>query len=250
MKLVVTWGRPLTGEAAASKSLAAGGTTYTPGVTQRISVKVSDPAQKRWGFQLTARLASDSKVRAGILKSTDNATLTICTTSTFLEVTCTSAPTLQYIEHSLQGAIITATGAGNTFSFDWTPPATASGDIILYAAGNAANGSTIETGDHIYTTTLKLSPAASGPPLSTGPVKILPQVAFGDGWYTALYFTNTSSAPISFAVNFIGDNGAPLNIASVGGSSTTVNLAASGTAILEATNVGSETGICVDSPAG
>src|SRR5262249_38056500 len=52
--------------------------------------------------------------------------------------------------------------AGNTFHFDWTPPSTNVGDVILYAAGNAANGNTLETGDHIYTTTLRLSPGAAG----------------------------------------------------------------------------------------
>ena len=35
--------------------------------------------------------------------------------------------------------------------------------MILYAAGNAANNNQDDTGDHIYTTTLRLSPAAAGP---------------------------------------------------------------------------------------
>src|SRR5438128_772054 len=60
------------------------------------------------------------------------------------------------------GPRITAIGAGNTFQFDWTPPATDVGNIILYAAGNAANGNDVETGDHIYTTTLTLTPAGAG----------------------------------------------------------------------------------------
>ena len=32
--------------------------TYTPGVTQRIQVQVSDPTQRRWGFQFTARIGT------------------------------------------------------------------------------------------------------------------------------------------------------------------------------------------------
>src|SRR5713101_1938657 len=32
--------------------------TYTPGVTQHLSVTVSDPIHNVWSFQLTARLAS------------------------------------------------------------------------------------------------------------------------------------------------------------------------------------------------
>src|SRR5262249_9755245 len=52
---------------AGSVTIDAGGTTYAPGVKQRIMVTVSDPAQRKWGFQLTARLADNPKTRAGIL---------------------------------------------------------------------------------------------------------------------------------------------------------------------------------------
>src|SRR5437667_6620808 len=41
---------------AGSVKIDAGGTTYAPGVKQRIRVTVSDPDQRKWGFQLTARL--------------------------------------------------------------------------------------------------------------------------------------------------------------------------------------------------
>jgi hypothetical protein len=75
----------------------------------------------------------------------------------------------------------------------------------------------------------------------SGQAAILPQFAFGDGWYTALYFTTTGSGSASFPVNFIGNDGKALNVPALGGSSTTVNLAARGTAIVEAPNVGSLT---------
>jgi hypothetical protein len=68
--------------------------------------------------------------------------------------------------------------------------------------------------------------------------QILSQVAFGGGWYSALYFTNLSTSSVSFNVNFTADNGTPLVIPSIGGSSTTLNLAPHATAILEAPNVG------------
>ena len=61
----------------------------------------------------------------------------------------------------------------------------------------------------------------------------LPQLAFGGGWYTAAYFTNTTAGQVSFQVNFVGDDGSPLNVPSIGGTSTVVNLAANGTAIVE-----------------
>jgi hypothetical protein len=68
---------------------------------------------------------------------------------------------------------------------------------------------------------------------------VLPQFAFGGGWYSALYFTNVTASVISFSVTFIDANGQPLTVPSVGGSTAQVNLAAYGTAIIEAPNAGS-----------
>jgi P pilus assembly chaperone PapD len=68
---------------------------------------------------------------------------------------------------------------------------------------------------------------------------VLPQLAFGGGWYSALYFTNVTGSAVSFPVDFVSDAGEPLTVPSVGGTSTQVNVAAHGTAIIEAPNVGS-----------
>lgn len=67
---------------------------------------------------------------------------------------------------------------------------------------------------------------------------ILPQWAFGGGWYSALYFTSTNDSAVSFPVNFTADDGTPLVMESLGGASTQVNLAAHGTAMIEAPNAG------------
>jgi hypothetical protein len=66
---------------------------------------------------------------------------------------------------------------------------------------------------------------------------VLPQLAFGGGWYTALYFTNLNGSPVSFTVNFVAGDGTALDIPALG-SSTQVNLAARGTTIIEAPNTG------------
>jgi hypothetical protein len=69
--------------------------------------------------------------------------------------------------------------------------------------------------------------------------RILPQFAFGGGWYSAIYFVNTARGrAISFPVSFTGDDGNPLNVPSISASSTTVNLAPGGVAVIEAPNVG------------
>lgn len=75
---------------------------------------------------------------------------------------------------------------------------------------------------------------SSGEPVAV----VLPQFAFGGGWYLALYFTNTGASAESFLVAFVGDNGSPLFVPSVGDTYTTVNLAPQGSTIIEAPNTG------------
>ena len=67
---------------------------------------------------------------------------------------------------------------------------------------------------------------------------ILGQFAFGGGWYSAIYFSNGSLNQVTFTVNFIGDDGNPLNVPALGGSSKPVTLLPGGSIVLEAPNVG------------
>jgi hypothetical protein len=70
----------------------------------------------------------------------------------------------------------------------------------------------------------------------------LPQFTFGGGWYTALYFANTTNVVVHIQVNFYDDNGAPFLVTllgipgSVSSQSITVN--PHSTVILEAPNSG------------
>ena len=68
--------------------------------------------------------------------------------------------------------------------------------------------------------------------------KVLPQIAFGGGWYSALYFTMSGNGNASFQVNFVNADGTPLVVPSLGAPSTTVNLVGHGTAFVEAPNTG------------
>ncbi len=139
----------------------ANGNTYAPGVKQRIQVEIADPTQRRWGFELTARLLSDLKNgQAGTLTPVDNNTQVLCDNGDLAP--CKSASVVQFIEHTLAGTRI-GTSGGVTFEFDWTPPATDVGNVRLYAAGNAANGDGNFTGDHIYTTSIELAVAVAVP---------------------------------------------------------------------------------------
>jgi hypothetical protein len=74
---------------------------------------------------------------------------------------------------------------------------------------------------------------------AAAPNLVLPQVAFGGGWYTALYFTNLNSSAVSFTLTSSDDNGNPLTLPGQSAPSVTVNLAARGSALIEAPNSGS-----------
>jgi len=105
-------------------------------------------------------------------------------------------------------------------------------------AGNAANGNGNNQGDQIYTSSLVVQEA--GPNVS-GTVFALPQLAFGGGWYTAMYFTNTTDAPAIMGVKFYGPNGAALSVPLVGVgpvSSQVITLAPKATTVMEAPNTG------------
>jgi hypothetical protein len=105
------------------------------------------------------------------------------------------------------------------------------GDRVQLTVSKAASSN---AGDFVG---VQLTLTSAAPASSSS--SILPQLAFGGGWYTALYFTNTTSAPVSFMVNFTGDDGNSLTIPALGGSSVSVNLAARGAARIEALNSGS-----------
>ena len=71
-------GTALNGGGGSVKVTFPGGNVYTPGVKQHLVVTIADPTARNWGFQLTARLASDTKTQAGSFTSTDRFTAVVC----------------------------------------------------------------------------------------------------------------------------------------------------------------------------
>ena len=184
---------------------------------QHLVVTIDDPTQRAWGFQLTARLASNSATMAGSFAFTDADTQLMCATANLQQLqaqclnkaadscttavpTCPSNMPLQYMEHTLTGYNARKGKTGpQTFEFDWTPPASASGDIDFYLAGNAANGDLTERGDHIYTKkfTLPVLASAGTPTLSANVVNgasFQPGIAPGS-WFTVF---GTNFVPAGF----------------------------------------------------
>ena len=130
--------------------------SYTPGVKQVIRVRVEHPEAKRWGFELTARLAGDETKIAGTLSAT-SAVQVRCDDGSFLgaQAPCTAGQ-LEFASHNSTSTAQSKANF-NTWDVEWTPPATDVGEVVFYAAGNAANNSQNNQGDWIYTTSARIS---------------------------------------------------------------------------------------------
>jgi Bacterial Ig-like domain (group 3)/FG-GAP-like repeat len=145
------------------KIVASGGTTYVPGQTQTIVVSITDPAERKYGFQLTARANSNPRTtEAGLLiPGSDGLTQTLCADGSNAPPTgCTArnGGTLEWIEQTLAGYSKSGTPPTYSYIFTWTPPTTNVGPVTLYAAGNAVTGAVVVTGTNTYTTSLQLTP--------------------------------------------------------------------------------------------
>ncbi len=226
-------GTAVNGGGGSVKVTFAGGSTYAAGVKQHLVVTVSDSSStgRAWGFQLTARPSSDPKTQAGSFTSTDRFTAVVCNVPPFNEVqdafldfgqnqNCPANKSLAYIEHTLAGSSRSQSGS-QTFEFDWTPPASASGNITIYVAGNAANGDTQPTGDHIYTASYEVTPTATGGQPAISPSGVVSAGAFGGftsvapGSWMEIFGSNLSATTRSWAGSDFTGNKAPSSLDNV-----------------------------------
>jgi uncharacterized protein (TIGR03437 family) len=144
--------------------------TYVPGVTQHLVVSIDDAKGRRWGFELTARLAGDTKTMGGSFTPTDGRTQLMCASADLIrqvnaKSSCAANLPLVYVEHTQAGYQVNQSGPGR-YEFDWAPPAADAGPVTIYVAANAANGDLTQNGDHIYTASYTLTPQ---PPCDPGP---------------------------------------------------------------------------------
>jgi hypothetical protein len=121
---------------------------YSSGQEVTVSVTTYHPDGFLYGFELTAIDAAG--VQAGTLVVTDAA-------NTQLRSGFVSGNPRQYIEHTFAGAFPVEFNQ-RTWTFKWVAPATATGPVTFYAAGNGANGDGEPTGDYIYTAMATVAP--------------------------------------------------------------------------------------------
>lgn len=184
-----------------------GGLTYLPGVKQTLTVRVTEGANI-YGFQTSARLDSNpSGGQAGDFTETDGRVQVICEGG---QIKSSSRPCLA--EAPVQFATHTLAGANNSWTFDWTPPATNVGDIRFYLAGNAANANGQPTGDRIFLQNYKLTPQAlpTEPPQIRGEQPVLQAFLGGarvsPGTWLEIYGANFSVVTKDWSGLFTNNN--------------------------------------------
>ncbi len=177
--------------------------TYVPGATIPIQITVSDTGGGRttWGFELAARFVTGKQ--AGTFTATNvgcPASDTRCTNTLTIPSPPAQPPSLTVITH--YNAVFQP-GSTFTFTVNWAAPAGANPGLIYFsAAGNAASGNTSDqSSDHIYTTSVSLSPAASTPPPSVPSNGVVEGAGFtakiSAGGIGSIFGSNLAAAALS-----------------------------------------------------
>lgn len=123
--------------------------TYEPGGLYPVRVRLQQPGQSRWGFQVTALTAGEQMAGSFIIVDTLR---TQRQQSTFLN--------RWYVNHRAAGTYPDSANGPVEWLFHWRAPSANVGSIVFYAAGIAANQNGDPTGDYVYTKKGTLTPGA------------------------------------------------------------------------------------------
>ncbi|HHT9145764.1 MAG: choice-of-anchor V domain-containing protein [Candidatus Brocadiaceae bacterium] len=138
-------------DSGSAKFSISGPSAYTPGKAVKIGVSFSDSGGKLHGFEMTAVDADGNRV--GKFKNIGSTTRVISPNDPARGLEKKDKG--KYIEHTIKGS------KKKSWKVKWTSPASASGTITFYAAGNEADGGGTNSGDYIYTTTLEIAAESS-----------------------------------------------------------------------------------------
>lgn len=131
--------------------------TFTPGQSYGLTIELDDPAQQRWGFELTVLDAANEA--AGTLVVTDPVNT---------QLSDNPAPAADYLKQTWDGTYAGTAGPAH-WDFTWVAPA--AGDVTFYLAGNAADYNHAPTGDYIYAIQVAVGGAVPVEATSWGRIK-------------------------------------------------------------------------------
>jgi hypothetical protein len=117
---------------------------FEAGQAYPIVVTLEQAGQSRWGFEATPL------------------DLGACTVTDPQNTQSSTSGIATYVKHTAQGTYSGSAGPA-VWTFDWTAPQDPPDEVVFYAAGNAADGNGVTSGDYIYTTfaTSVLAPAGA-----------------------------------------------------------------------------------------
>lgn len=144
---------------------------YQPGQKQTVKVTVFHPDAMKWGFQLTARQATDPTKKAGNFTPA-GVRVRCADTVAGRDVTAAQPCASDFVEYAGHNENIVFGGdnGAKTFEVEWTAPSADVGDVVFYAAGNAASNSGGNQGDRVFTDTLSIEAEGRGCPNTVRPV--------------------------------------------------------------------------------
>jgi len=163
-----------------------------------LTVKVTDSAEKYFGFQMTARLGSEPANTPAGTFAAGPSEIVICDNACKPNV-------VQFVEHS------TPSNTG-TWQVAWTPPSTDVGDVFIYIAANSNTQTEIPDKGHVYTAHYTLTSSTSG---ASRPTVSAVQVAAGfnakasaaSGTWLEIYGSNLASVSRGWQIpDFDGSN--------------------------------------------
>jgi hypothetical protein len=119
--------------------------TYMPGANYPVTVRLRDPGQQRWGFELTSLAAGNNQ--AGSFALLD---------AIRTQISDNPGTDPDYVKHTTTGTDFPTPDGPVSWTFTWTAPA--SGEATFYLAGNAADGTKDPGLDYIYTIARTVEP--------------------------------------------------------------------------------------------
>ncbi len=149
---------------------------YTPGTKYTITATARSSSNRNtFGFQLSPQTTAGALV--GTMTNTSSAT----------KLTGGG----KYLTHTTSG--LTGTGGVKSWSFDWTAPASGTGDVTFYGAFNHANGNGGTTGDSIFKTTFVVKEKVAGVGINKDELSQLGFTVYPNPASNAIYVKNDNS---------------------------------------------------------